>query len=465
MTRSRTARTRIGVIALAVAVGIVVLGVTFLAAPGIVGPDGAVDVTNGSDVGTGSDSTAVTSSSTASTGGGSVAAQAVDADTVAIRVDINESGTARWRLEYRVRLDTEERESAFENLSADVAANESVYADRFATRMETTVAAAANATGRSMSIDDVAVETDRRELPESYGVLRYTLEWNGFATVDEDRIVAGDAIAGLFLDSGHRLTIAWPDGYEVDTVRPTPDETGTTSATWTGPAEFADDEPRIVLVPAAPYGIGGTALAGILVVLLLAAGLAIVAYRRRDRLVETFADAPETAAGSAASDDPPRGDRTPADDRSTAVDAESASDAGSDAGSDDPSDAGSDDPSDDSSDAGAAAGSTADAESSESPPEELLSNEERVLRLLRQNGGRMKQQDVVEELGWSDARTSQVVSGLREAGNLDSFRLGRENVLRLPEADAVDSGVTDESGSDDSETRDSGTSTDDSTQD
>ncbi|QHS18202.1 hypothetical protein GWK26_14145 [haloarchaeon 3A1-DGR] len=451
MTRSRTVRTRFGAIALAVVVGIVVLGVTFLAAPGIVGPDGAPDVTNGSDsiAVNGSDSTAAPSADGTSTGGGagSVAAQAVDADKVAIRIDLNESGAARWRLEYRVRLDTDEREAAFENLSADVAANESAYAGRFTTRMETTVAAAANATGRSMSVDDVAVETDRRELPESYGVLRYTFEWNGFATVSEDRIVAGDAIAGLFLDSGHRLTIAWPDGYEVDAVRPTPDETGPASATWVGPAEFAGDEPRIVLVPAAPYGIGGTALAGVLVILLVVVLLAILAYRRRDRLVGTLtADRASAADGESASDDGSSDAPMPADDGTTAGGTETTSDHDSTADS--------------------AAGSTADSDTdtgpNESPPEELLSNEERVLRLLRENGGRMKQQDVVDALGWSDARTSQVVSGLREAGDLDSFRLGRENVLRLPEADAVDPGATDESGPVDSETTDSESSTDDS---
>ena len=68
-------------------------------------------------------------------------------------------------------------------------------------------------------------------------------------------------------------------------------------------------------------------------------------------------------------------------------------------------------------------------------PEELLSNEERVLRLLERNGGRMKQQQVVEELGWTDAKTSQVVGDLRESGEIEAFRLGRENVLNLPSED------------------------------
>lgn len=45
----------------------------------------------------------------------------------------------------------------------------------------------------------------------------------------------------------------------------------------------------------------------------------------------------------------------------------------------------------------------------------------------------MKQQQLVDELGWTDAKTSSVVSQLRENGTIDSFRLGRENVLHLPD--------------------------------
>ena len=63
----------------------------------------------------------------------------------------------------------------------------------------------------------------------------------------------------------------------------------------------------------------------------------------------------------------------------------------------------------------------------------LLSNEERVLQLLADEGGRMRQQEVVEHLGWTDAKTSQVVSNLREEEKIESFRLGRENVLRIPD--------------------------------
>lgn len=46
---------------------------------------------------------------------------------------------------------------------------------------------------------------------------------------------------------------------------------------------------------------------------------------------------------------------------------------------------------------------------------------------------RIKQQEVVAQLDWTEAKTSQVVSGLREDEDIEVFRIGRENVLSLPD--------------------------------
>lgn len=76
------------------------------------------------------------------------------------------------------------------------------------------------------------------------------------------------------------------------------------------------------------------------------------------------------------------------------------------------------------------------AEDSERPSLDLLSNEERVVEAIERSGGRMKQQQLVDELGWTDAKTSSVVSQLRDDGTISGFRLGRENVLHLPDEDS-----------------------------
>ena len=79
---------------------------------------------------------------------------------------------------------------------------------------------------------------------------------------------------------------------------------------------------------------------------------------------------------------------------------------------------------------GEAGAAVADAD--EGVPEELLSDAERVINLLEANGGRMKQQDVVGELEWSETKTSQVVNDLEDDEKIEVYRIGRENVLSLP---------------------------------
>jgi hypothetical protein len=95
-----------------------------------------------------------------------------------------------------------------------------------------------------------------------------------------------------------------------------------------------------------------------------------------------------------------------------------------------------------------AAGTGADAGA---PPAELLSNEEQVLQLLESNGGRLKQQQVAGELDWTDAKTSQVIGGLREEDKVETFRIGRENVVTLPDTDVTGASGDEGDGTDSSD--------------
>ncbi|MFB6167924.1 MAG: helix-turn-helix transcriptional regulator [Haloferacaceae archaeon] len=319
---------------------------------------------------------------------GSLAPQtgAVDPDTVVLRADVGPNGTATWTVEYRVRLDTENVTAAFESLRADIRANRTEFRERFAARMERAVAAAENETGREMALRNVTLAAERRQLPREYGVVAYRFEWTNFARVDGERLVVGDAIGGIFLDEESRLVLAWPAGYEATSIQPGGYEDRDDAVAWNGPVEFGPNEPRAVLRPAGASGSFPVALVAgaVLLVGVVAAGGYV--YRRRER----------RAVGSGAG--------------------------GADDGQGD----------------GSAAGTAA--EGGDEPPEELLSPEERVLRYVRDNGGRVKQQAVVTEFDWTAARTSQVVGSLREDGRVETFRLGRENVITLPDV-GVEGGV------------------------
>jgi len=300
----------------------------------------------------------------------------VPTDGTSMDARLTATGNADWTVTYRIELSSADREAAFEDLQADVAANESAYIDRFSERLGATVASAENATGRSMELQNVSVSTSSAGVSQSAGLLTYRFQWTNFARVDGERIEAGDALAGLFLEDETSLTIGWAEGYDRTRVTPTADERGDRSVTWRGPRDFANGEPRVVVQP----GGGGLPawLLGLGLLLALAAvGIGAVLWRRRDESTE------------------------PAPTEDTAASAEPTEDA------------------------------TAD-EPTE-PPSELLSNEERVLQLLDAEGGRIKQQEIAERLEWTDAKTSQVIGDLRDDGTIETFRIGRENVVTLPD--------------------------------
>lgn len=290
-----------------------------------------------------------------------------DPDNIVLDIHISGNETATWTIEHRYRLDDDNATEAFDALASDTEENEGAYIDRFHERMQESITNAALATGREMAMVNVSVETEKRALPQEYGIVRYTFEWEGFAQVTGDRIVVGDAIEGLFLDETSNLRISWDEPYELQEVTPEPNDRGDASLEWHGPVDFDEDEPALAFNGGEHPVVALSQFIGIVGVALL--GLAIVAggwWWLNTRETHT----PNTDSDAA--------DNT------------------------------------------------------------LLSNQERVLRLVEAEGGRMKQQEVVERLGWTDAKTSQVVSDLRADGALESFRLGRENVLRLPSEDADD---------------------------
>ncbi len=328
-------------------------------------------------------SPSVTGMTTAQEAGGFAAATQVDADTILLRVDLQPDGSAAWRVEYRLRLDDENATAAFESLEADIERNRSEYEDRFARGMQQTVADAENTTGREMALGTVSVETTTTTLPQEYGVIVYEFVWAGFAVTDGDEIRAGDAIAGLFLDAETTLILGFPADYQVAEVTPEPDERREQAVVWTGRLDFADGEPRILVDQSAapdtttsgtggPDGGDGDSGTNFPMIPLLAVIIVLAVGGLGGWVYLQNRSPPSTSQAESA-----------------------ASETG--------------------------------------PPSDLLSNEERVLQLLEEHDGRIKQQEVATELDWTDAKTSQVVQKLRDEDEIEVFRLGRENVISLPD--------------------------------
>lgn len=64
--------------------------------------------------------------------------------------------------------------------------------------------------------------------------------------------------------------------------------------------------------------------------------------------------------------------------------------------------------------------------------QEFLTDRERVEQLIRENGGRMKQSEIVDAVDWSKAKVSRLLAELEDDDQVTKLRLGRENLVCLP---------------------------------
>jgi len=63
-------------------------------------------------------------------------------------------------------------------------------------------------------------------------------------------------------------------------------------------------------------------------------------------------------------------------------------------------------------------------------PEELT-DRERVVSILDDNDGRMKQARIVDETGWSKSKVSMLLSEMEDDDEISKLRVGRENIISL----------------------------------
>jgi hypothetical protein len=343
-----------------------------------------------------------------------------------LRIDIRANGSAVWTVHYRFHLDDANETAAFDRLRTDIRANPGQYRERFGQRMSGAVASAENATDREMAVENVGVRAARNG---TTGSITYEFVWRNFVATNADRLQIDGTLAGFALDSRTQLTMSWPDGYEAATVQPAPTEQRPNAILWAGATEFTGSEPVVELVAsdATTSSIGAGAAGGsdgepasgsnlplpnigMVALVVLVGSLGVVWFARRRQTDDTAASATPLANPSEASREP------------STESAPTSSDNGDQR--------------------------PVTTEIADRPSLDLLSNEERVVELLKRSGGRMKQQQLVDELGWTDAKTSSVVSQLRDDGTIEGFRLGRENVLHLPDEDHENGATTDDTPND-----------------
>jgi hypothetical protein len=360
--------------------------------------------------------TLVVVASAATAGGGSDARPQVtpplttpdEFENTLFRIRVHQNGSTRWTIQHARPLENETQIDRFEDFAAEFNGEETRTYTTFRRRARQLVRFGRNVTGRDMEARGFRREAFVSELGQTRGVVEMSFRWTGFATVDGDRVEVGDVFeGGMYIGDGQRLELRRGPALAFDEVRPAPDSMATEgslarseSVTWIDEEQFADQRPHAVFVPrsAVSNGTAGTGgsdggtagnpgadgagldglsvyVGGFLLLAVFVGGLAWYAGY--------------FPAGNG-------GDTAPESSEAGAVDQPA------------------------------------------SPPspapvtdEKLLSDEDRVLKLLDENGGRMKQVSIVEETDWSKSKVSMLLSDMEEADQISKLRLGRENIISL----------------------------------
>jgi hypothetical protein len=328
-----------------------------------------------------------------------------EADSTVTRIELSENGTARWTVQIRTRLDTENQTEQYSTFQSQFRRNRSQYLSPFRNRITGVVANAANTTGREMRAENVTATTRIQQVPRQWGIVEYTFVWTNFASTDGDALAVGDVFgSGFFIGSDDMLVIVGPSGYAVESVSPDPASQDAKRVSWDGSKQFGDGRPQVRFAPAdqgaettagaapapddngqgPPLAVPSTVLLAGFVGLGMAGAVgAFYVLRTRN------GSEGDTAKTNESSD----------------------SDVSGSADADTPD----------------------DSTSQPQPQDELLTREDKVLRLLNERGGRVRQSTITEELGWSGSKTSRAVSTLAEEGEVEKLRIGRENVISLSE--------------------------------
>lgn len=70
----------------------------------------------------------------------------------------------------------------------------------------------------------------------------------------------------------------------------------------------------------------------------------------------------------------------------------------------------------------------------------IMTNEERVLHILRENDGRIMQSEIVNRVDWSKATVSRVLSDMETAGTVDRVDIGRGNLVIMADEEPPNTG-------------------------
>ncbi|MGM0604123.1 MAG: helix-turn-helix transcriptional regulator [Halobacteriota archaeon] len=343
-----------------------------------------------------------------------------------LTIQLEPDRNATWTVTVTYDLDTEHEVAAFEDVAAAFEAGDPDVGPQVSV-FENFAALASEQTGREMTIESISRSSS---VNGTEGSLTLTFVWTDFLDAADDRLLLDDVFELgeddrwlRSLGDNQRLRIHAPEGYSI--VRSTVSFEEKT-VVQEGPYRFdredhismafepetgAPTEPPVSTPNSSVFDSWGLVFFGVVIAVSIVSGALLLRRRGTSLSTLTGEERPDRSNSSPPADSE-AGSSTGVDEVASNPDADrtdpDADRTDPDADRPDPADPGAEDLS-------------------------LLSDEERVERMLEAAGGRMRQAAIVSETGWSDAKVSQLLSSMAEAGRVEKLRLGRENLISLPD--------------------------------
>lgn len=160
---------------------------------------------------------------------GSVGATHDDEPTSHFVVELDSDGSATVSLVVAFDLTNEEERDAFQSLEADETAR-TEFSRRFDDRMRSVATAAADETGREMTVSNASVDLSRSDDGET-GTGTSTVTWSNLAARENGRLVVTAPFDSGFTPA-YEFVVTVPEGYRIVEASPAPDARGEYQATW-----------------------------------------------------------------------------------------------------------------------------------------------------------------------------------------------------------------------------------------
>ncbi|AGB16325.1 IclR-like transcriptional regulator [Halovivax ruber XH-70] len=338
----------------------------------------------------------------------SVGTTAQEFDRTTFDITVQEDGSARWTFEYERTLESTEEEDNFEAYADRFESEETDLYTKFTEQASALITDGERYTDREMTATDFNRTARVERSVNTAGVVRMSFTWEGFAATESERVVVSDVFeGGFYIMADQTLTIRAGENLAFDQVYPDPEAQfpelqERDRVVWRGEREFVSGRPYVVLVPEGSAGatsgqdslFSPIAIGGAVVGIGLMVGLALVASRR-GWFPDALASLPHPFGDSSTADDGGRPSSTTVGTETHAPE--------------------------DTNEESVSAISDA----------ELMTDEDRVVSLLSENGGRMKQVQIVERTDWSKSKVSMLLSEMESEGTISKLRVGRENIISL----------------------------------